>query len=49
VLKGATFEQVAAAVFGIATANGAWRPVAERWRGSPMKKLNLAGLAYVLR
>ena len=26
-LKGATFEQVAAAGFGIATANGAWRAV----------------------
>jgi hypothetical protein len=38
-IKGATFQQIAAAGFGIATAGGAWRSrLAGRWRGSPSRR-----------
>ena len=34
-IKGATYQQIAAAGFGIASASGAWRSVSRRWRGFP--------------
>ena len=48
-LKGATFEQVAAAGFGIATANGAWRAVHRALARIPKEDADQAREAQLAR
>ena len=48
-LKGATFEQVAAAGFGIATASGAWRAVRRALVRIPKKEADQAREAQLAR
>ena len=48
-LKGATFEQVAAAGFGIATANGAWRAVHRALARIPQEDADQAREAQLAR